>query len=193
MNQRIKEAIRYLGYGRHEIDEPTLALIQESFQELEQIAEKKFVYRMFELKNDLDENLMIGSLNVKSHSLSLNLKQCKKAIIFAATLGAEVDRQLRKYEVVNLTKAVVLQACAAAYLEEYCDCMQGDLLKNLGDEWAFKPRFSPGYGDFSISHQDDILKMIEASKRIGLSLTEGKMLTPSKSITAVIGVYSTKE
>ena len=32
---RTKEAIRYLGYGRHAVDEQTLALIDVSFGELD--------------------------------------------------------------------------------------------------------------------------------------------------------------
>lgn len=193
MDRRTKEAIRYLGYGKHVIDEPTLELIDESFLELERLAEAKYVSAMFALVTKEDGSLDIGMLNVKSHSLEQNLIQCEKAILFGATLGIEVDRQLRKYEVTHIAKAVVLQACAAAYLEEYCDKIQEQLLKQLGDSWRFKPRFSPGYGDFSIQYQDEILRMIDAQKTIGLSLTEGKMLTPSKSITAVIGMYNTKE
>ena len=90
-------------------------------------------------------------------------------------------------------KSVVLQACAAAYLEEYCD----DLQLSIGEElkaqkkWL-RPRFSPGYGDFDIHHQDDILRMLDTAKKIGLTLTGGNMLTPSKSVTAVIGLSETE-
>ena len=32
MDIRTKEAVRYLGYGRHAIDEQTLEFVQDSFQ-----------------------------------------------------------------------------------------------------------------------------------------------------------------
>ena len=51
-----------------------------------------------------------------------------------------------------------------------------------------RPRFSAGYGDFSISHQEEILRMTDAPKKIGLTMTNGSMLTPTKSITAVLGI-----
>ena len=51
-----------------------------------------------------------------------------------------------------------------------------------------RPRFSPGYGDFSIQHQKAVLAMLEASKRIGVTMTDSYMLTPTKSVTAVIGI-----
>jgi hypothetical protein len=51
-----------------------------------------------------------------------------------------------------------------------------------------RPRFSPGYNDFDIAHQTDLLRMLQAHKRIGLSETKSHMLTPLKSVTAVIGI-----
>lgn len=79
----------------------------------------------------------------------------------AATLGTSVDILMKRYSLTDMAKSVVLQACAAAYLEEYCDDLQlsdqGEELK-AQNEWL-RPRFSPGYGDFDIHHQDDILRM----------------------------------
>lgn len=194
MDIRTKEAIRYLGYGKNAVDEKTLQMIRESFEELKQLADKKFIYRIFELSVLDDEQLLIGKLKIQSKSLHKNLRGCKEVILFGTTLGTGVDRQIRKYEILDIARAVVLQACAAAYLEEYCDEMQeklGEMVAN--DNCHLRPRFSPGYGDFSILHQNDILYMLDAPKRIGLTMTEGYMLTPSKSVTAVIGVSDTKE
>ena len=58
--------------------------------------------------------------------------------------------------------------------------------------YYIRPRFSPGYGDFDIAHQDMILRMLDTAKKIGLTLTGGNMLTPSKSVTAVIGLSETE-
>ncbi len=54
--------------------------------------------------------------------------------------------------------------------------------------YDLRPRFSPGYGDFSIEHQGEILRMLDSAKKIGLSMTGGNMLAPTKSVTAVIGL-----
>lgn len=194
MDIRIKEAIRYLGYGRNEIDEKTLQLIKESFRELEQHVEPKFIYHIFALSILDDEKLTIGKLEIQSKSLMKNLQGCKAVILFGATLGTYVDRQIHKYELLDMTKAVVLQACAAAYLEEYCDKMQEQLGQMLAqDKNYLRPRFSPGYGDFSILYQKDVLRMLDAPKKIGLTMTDGYMLTPTKSVTAIIGISNTKE
>ena len=47
---RTKEAIRYLGYGRHAVDDHTLKLVESCFEELSQAACGRIVYRIFELE-----------------------------------------------------------------------------------------------------------------------------------------------
>lgn len=193
MDIRTREAVRYLGYGRHAIDERTLTLIQDSFQELDQVSDARFVYRIFEISKADENGLTIGNLEIKSRNLAKNLKNCQEAVLFGATLGARVDMLMKKYSVTDMSKTVVLQACAAAELEEYCDEMQKQIAIRLGEGLYLRPRFSPGYGDFSILHQSDVLQMLEAQKKIGLTLTEGYMLTPTKSVTAVIGISREKQ
>ena len=189
MDIRTKEAVRYLGYGKCAVDEKTLRDIAESFKELERLADKKSIYRIFEL-SVIDENVLsIGTMEIHSINLWTNLKDCKEVVLFGATLGIDVDRQIRKYQLVDMAKAVVMQACAAALLEEFCDELQEKIAVQMRTEDKFlRPRFSPGYGDFAIQHQKDLLAMLEAPKKIGLTMTESYMLTPTKSVTAVIGI-----
>ena len=188
MDIRTKEAVRYLGYGRHAIDERTLGMIQDSFEELDQIADARFVYRIFEIIEQNENELTIGTLKIHSKNLCKNLKDCEQVIVFGATLGTSVDTLMKRYSVLNMTKAVVLQACAAAFLEEYCDKIQEQIASELEKGVYLRPRFSPGYGDFSILHQKELLQMLDAPKQIGLTMTEGYMLTPAKSVTAVMGI-----
>lgn len=191
MDTRTKEAVRYLGYGWHAVDDTTLALIENSFAELSQVANAKIVYRIFDLSWDLqqEEELVIGTMHIKSRNLMKNLKGCSQVVVLGATLGIGVDRLMRRYEVTDMAKAVVLQACAAALLEDYLDEQQEKIAQEMKREGTYlRPRFSPGYGDFSISCQRDILAMLDTAKTIGLTMTDAAMLTPVKSVTAVIGI-----
>lgn len=193
MDRRIKEAVRYLGYGNHAVDNQTLSLISNSFRELEAVVNKRFVYRIFELKSDDAKRLEIGTLRIESSNLSRNLKGCMEVIVFGATLGTGVDMLMKKRAVTDMASVVVLQACAAAMLEAYCDQCQTELAEELERENRYlRPRFSPGYGDFGIGYQAEILRMLDAAKKIGLSVTESSMLTPMKSVTAVIGISDTR-
>lgn len=193
MDGRTKEAIRYLGYGKNVVDDKTLQMIHESLTELELIAKPKHIILSFETNYPNQNDIQIGKLNIQSKDLYKNLCGCDIALLFAATLGTDVDRQIHKYELVDIARAVVFQACAAAYLEEYIDGLQERIVKMPEMEKCYiRPRFSPGYGDFSIIHQKDILRILDASKKIGLTMTDGFMLTPTKSVTAVIGVDTRK-
>lgn len=189
MDRRTKEAVRYLGYGNHAVDDGTLALIRDSFNELDQTAGRRIVYRIFDvLFKDVD-CMEIGGFPVTSKDLGKNLKGCKSVIVLGATLGAETDLLMRRYTLTDMARAVVLQACGAAMLEEYLDERQEEIRRETVKQGLYlRPRFSPGYGDFSIRYQEMILRMLDATKRIGLSMTEGNMLTPMKSVTALIGL-----
>lgn len=193
MDTRTKEAIRYLGYGRHAVDEHTLALVESCFEELSQAACGRIVYRIFDLEFSENGRIELGNLDIESRNLNKNLAGCEKAVLLGATLGPKVDMLLRKYSIGDMARVVTLQACAAAMLEEYLDDWQLDLEQEMQKEgYYLRPRFSPGYGDFSIEHQDMILRMLDTAKKIGLTLTGGNMLSPSKSVTAVIGLSKEK-
>ena len=194
MEKRIREAVRYLGFGKNAADERTLTMIRSCFTELEHAAGPKSICRIFEMSRTEDGKIEIGKLTIESRSLSRNLQGCDKIVLFGATLGTETDRLITRTSLTDMAKAVVLQACAAAYLEEYCDECQLKIGEELEREGRYlRPRFSPGYGDFDIHYQEPLMRMLDCAKTIGLTMTENYMMTPTKSVTAVIGASPVKE
>lgn len=188
MEQLKKEAIRYLGYGKNAVDAQTLALIEESFLNLQSAAGRKSIYRIFDLSLEDEKNIRFGNLEVTSKSLGKNLLGCDRIVLFGATLGVGVDQLLFRTSKTDMARTVVLQACAAALLEEYCDACQDAIAEELKKEGRYlRPRFSPGYGDFSIEYQKYVIRMLDSAKTIGLTITDSLMMVPSKSVTAVIG------
>ena len=171
------------------MDDRTFALIINSFRELEEVADERSIYRIFSLETEQDNRMKIGNMVIDSMNLKKNLKGCQKVILFGATLGTGVDMLVKRRGITDMASVVVLQACATAMLEEFCDKCVDEISEQFNQEGMYlRPRFSAGYGDFSISHQEEILRMTDASKKIGLTITSGSMLTPTKSITAVIGI-----
>ena len=124
MDKKRREAIRYLGFGRNAADERTYELIEASFDDLNREASPRFVYRIFDLDHSVDGLLRVGTMEIQSKSLLRNLKGCGQVVLFGATLGAGADRLIRRVSLTDMARAVVLQACAAAELEEYCDEQQ---------------------------------------------------------------------
>ena len=194
MEKCFQEAVRYLGYGKNPVDEATSRLVEKGFLELEKVSALRSVFRIFEMNRIDEEKVAIGTLQISSKSLARNLNHCEKAVLFGATLGTGVDRLIARTSLTDMANAVVLQACAAAMLEEFCDEKQFEIGEELDKEGLYlRPRFSPGYGDFDIGFQKSFMQMLDCAKAIGLTMTESFMMTPTKSVTAVIGASRIKE
>lgn len=184
-----KEALRYLGV-RGEPDAQTLALLDDCTARLMGVA--AFKHTALELPVAIaDDAITFSGVTVKSHALARHIAGSAHALLFAATLGAGVDRLMQAYAATDIPMAAALQACAASLLESGADEAQAGFVKHYAQKGLYlMPRFSPGYGDFSLAVQPDILRLLDAQRRIGLFATKNNMLTPTKSITAVIGVSS---
>lgn len=187
MNQ--KETLRYLGYGKQEADDAVRELVAECWKELERAASPKSVYREFPLAFFEEDGIDGYGFQTRSKALRKNLKDCERILLFAATLGTGVDVLIQRYSRLQMSKAVVLQAAAAAMLEDYCDEINEGIRKEYEEKGLFlRPRFSPGYGDFPLTCQPELIRCLEAGKRVGITLTDSLLMAPSKSVTAVIGV-----
>lgn len=186
------EIWRYLGYRGTEPDETVKDLIEESLSELEKAAVPRQVSRRVSCTIDGDL-LTLGGISVKSRSLAEHLSGCEEAFLFAATIGTGIDRLIRKYSRLQVSKAAVMQSAAAAMVESWCDSCQQELEQNLSEGIYLRPRYSPGYGDFPLSFQRPLLDALEAGKRIGIELTDSMLMIPSKSVSAVIGLTADKK
>lgn len=121
---------------------------------------------------------------VKSDDLAKNLSGCSKALFFGATVGIEIDRYINKYKNISPVKALIAQAYGAERIESLCDAF----CKDVKSKHFTKPRFSPGYGDLPVLFQKEIFRILDCSRKIGLTLNESLIMTPSKSVTAIIGI-----
>ena len=89
--------------------------------------------------------------------------------------------------------AVILDACASVLIDKVCDEAESGIIETLKENEFLTMRFSPGYGDVPLETSSDLIDILQATKRIGLSLTKSHMLVPTKSVTAIIGISSQKE
>ncbi len=182
-----REVLRYLGYGAAGADGRVLEMIKTLAGELSACAKPKSAYGIWQCAV-APPYVTIGELRIRSAGLARHWEGAELAALMAATLGAEADALLRRYGVTDMEKALVADAICTAMIEAYCDEVEEELAKNERVAGlCAAPRFSPGYGDLDISYQKDILRMLDGTKRIGLALTGGMMLAPSKSVIAVIG------
>ena len=181
-----EEVIRYLGYGKNTPDDNISALIDDCERELLKLESIKYAYKIYDDVSVSDDTVNIGGMEFESRDLSRHLKGCTRAAVLCATLGAGADRLRLRCEALDMTRALIMDAAQSAYIEQVCDKAMDEIMTHMGSMNATF-RFSPGYGDLPLSYQPMLILMTDAQKRIGLTATDTHMLTPQKSVTAVIG------
>ncbi|MBU3158485.1 methionine synthase [Clostridium frigoris] len=188
------EVLRYLGYKNQKIDKSMTDLIDKCVQEIIDISKSSSVYEIFDIERKNDKLFLLGStLVLKDKDIKDLLISCDKCIVMAATLGAAVDSKLAYYSRFDITKGVIMDACASTAIENVCDELQDEIMGNaLKENLYITTRYSPGYGDFAIDNGAEILNVLDAYKKIGLSITENSIMLPRKSVTALIGLSKTK-
>ena len=183
MEYNRKEALRYL--RARPDDEAAGVLVDTVYLKLRNEVQARSVLQKHSITVDEAGITLDTGVRFTSRDLARHLKGCDKALLLAATLGSRVDVAIRRLALGSVAEGAAAQAVAAALIESYCDSVQA---KADTDGLAQRPRFSPGYGDWRLEEQRLLFPVLDCAKRIGLTLTDGLMMAPSKSVTAVIGL-----
>ena len=178
------EILRYLRMGSAAPDATLAERIDAVETEVLAVARPRHLANLVPLEFLENLECLVGPLALKSAALRRALRGAKRAYLFAATLGHEVDLLLRRYAATDSADLLIAQAAATAVLEGYAD----EVCETL--EGPRTPRFSPGYGDLPLEVQRDFLAVVDGPRRLGITLTDTCLMIPSKSVTAIIGVLS---
>ncbi len=176
-----KEILRYAGCRAFDAEVAELA--DSCITELDKGLKCQVCYAEIPL-TVIGETVITECFKIHSRDLAKNLYGCSTVVAFAASIGFEIDRLIKKYSVLSPSRAVMLQALGAERAEALCEVF----CAYLSRERQLKPRFSPGYGDLDLSVQRDIFSLLDCNKKMGLSLGDSLLITPSKSVTAFVGV-----
>lgn len=181
------EILRYMGCRESSVE--TDALIDRSLALCEEIFSYKICFAEYEIH--IDHSLCdLGFAKIESLDLSKCLSNCEKIVIFGATVGLSIDRLILRYGKSEPSLSVCLQAIGAERIEALCDSFCHEIQKQCAAEGKrSRPRFSAGYGDLPIAFQREIFDILDCSRRIGLTLNDSFMMSPTKSVTAIIGIY----
>ncbi len=174
-----------------ESDSLAFSQILNGINAIQNTVEAKYLYRVFDLiKNEEGFFSLKGtSLIFKGKDAEKLFETCNSCILLAVTLGQKADMLIKKSQIRNMAEAVVLDSCASCGVENICQQINDELEEEYLNKGLYlTDRFSPGYGDMPLSLQNDICQLLETHKRIGLTTMPSLLLTPTKSITAVIGI-----
>ena len=178
------EILRYAGCK--EADESTLALLHSALSEALPHITYRVVYGAFSA--DITGGVCdFGRFSVDSAALSKNLSGAGSVLIFVASVGAMLDRLIKKYSRTSPARALMLSAIGSERCEALCDAFCEEMWEKYG---RVRPRFSPGFGGVALGAQSEIFTMLAPEKHIGVCLNESLLMSPSKSVTAFLGVKS---
>lgn len=184
-----KEVLRYLRC-RGTPDEAVSRLTDECIALCGNTAKPLYTCSYFDIAPAEGGIAVCGTdIVLTGNSIKKHLDGCTRCVITAATLGAAADNLIRTTESRDMAKAVILDACFTACIEELCDIISRDTEERAARQgFSSTRRFSPGYGDLPLALQRSILAALGAQKRIGLTLTPTDIMIPRKSVTAIIGL-----
>jgi len=181
--------LSYLGYCGSMPDDAAYKEIDNIISLAYEYIDPKSVYGIFRVSSKDGIVYFENLFEVRSKDLYNLLKYSRHSVLAAYTLGSRIEQYIKRLSYTSLNKALILDCCAAAAIESYAD----NIISNISDELKCKNqsvtnRFSCGYGDFSLSHQADILYTLSCEKKIGLYADANNTLYPKKSMTAVMGI-----
>ena len=77
---------------------------------------------------------------------------------------------------------------ASVLLEQVCDKFEAEIRAAVAAQGLHMTgRYSPGYGDCPLALQQELCLALDTVRGIGLCLTPEYLMTPRKSVTAILG------
>ena len=164
--------------------------LKECLEAAKGAARCRAVWCRYPLARD-GEELDLGFARTTSKGLKQHLEGCDEIILFACTAGAEMDRRIARAKLSSPAKALLMHAIGAQQVEGGCDRLCRQLAEQFPDR-ELTDRFSPGYGDLPLEMQRDVMTALDCGRTVGITLTDSLLMTPSKSVTAIIGMKERK-
>ena len=203
------DALRYMGF-RDTPDEQTNALIDKCEERLLNAAEPRYVWRAFDIENDIDDHsggtegtggelrLSGCGFTLSGESVRGHLRGCEKAAVIASTLSAGTDRFLKRAALEDGLTGLVCDALASAYVEQVMEQARAEVLNSvkksggsLGGSFSGTWVFAAGYGDLPLETNRFLIECIDGGRKIGVSCTDSFMLIPQKTIVGIMGLSAT--
>ena len=165
--------------------------LQECLKAAKGAAQCRAVWRRYPLIQDGD-TLDLGFARTDSRDLKQHLEGCGEILLFACTAGAETDRRIARAKLLSPARSLLMHAIGAQQVEGGCDRLCERLARQFPDR-LLTDRFSPGYGDLTLEMQRDVMAALDCGRTVGITLTDSLLMTPSKSVTAIIGMKAREE
>ena len=192
----VNEVCRLLGRGGGNAASPrTIKKVKSLIVKTTPILSPRIVSTEKPIRESEQGTIVIEpDLSLRSKKMTKTLGPCKKAKVFVATVGSEVEKEIQKLTDDNrMSEASILDAIASVAIENTVDQFQTMVDDELSDEGKHTTlRFSPGYCDWPIQEQRKVFQVVDGEK-IDVSLTDTCLMHPRKSVSGVFGISDDKD
>ena len=109
------------------------------------------------------------------------------AVLALCTIGPDLEAESARRQADGATlDALVLDSIGSAAAEAAADALNAVVCERLGPEGLHAaPRESPGYGDWPVTCQRELLALLPAAE-LGVVLSPGLMMIPRKSVSFAV-------
>jgi hypothetical protein len=190
---RVDEALRYAGYAGIEATPAVRERARALAEAAEQVECAHGAFRMFSM-GDADEGdvrVPGAHLTLPGQSIADYLDGACAVCLLAVTMGAAADERLRAFGDASRVDGVLYGAVLADLVEDAANQLEARVRQEAFERgWYANDRYSTGYGDLPLSVHPAFLAALDAEAALGMRTVDGGFLAPSRSITAVVGLFA---
>ncbi len=190
----VGNVMRRLGYpsAGYELQEGMDAILKDAMAEAGRRMDIRSSHRILEVASNDGGRIRFKDSDfiIESAMVARLLRNAQFAVCLAATAGIALDRAVSSaMDRGEMTEAFMIDAIGSETVEAAVDELHWNVLKAQAEKSGFRvtPRFSPGYGDWVLTVQQNLVKS-SGGGRIGITVTPSSLMIPRKSVTAVLGM-----
>ena len=200
------EVLRYLGYSGQAMTGELEARIDDTVERCLGLASCRGVWRVFDIASREERADGTFVARLEGTALELSGESMREYLgadvggeagpdatavgVMAVTVGMGVERELRRLSLTDRVGHVIFDAAGTTVVERAADACEASLVAEAARRGLHTSyRFSPGYGDLPLEVQPVLLDTLDARRRLGIALSPQLLMTPTKSVTAIVGMY----
>lgn len=189
------ELLRYLGFSGNTLQEPLRSRIDGVIASCLDEQRPNGMYAVYPVsieERDGDPAVLLGgtTLVFRGGSIVEYMRGASYCALMAVTLGLGSERKLRRLAATSITDEAVYSCVCSDLVECGADRLESQVVAYARERGLFaKERYSPGFGDFSVDIQSEFVRVLKADRHLGIYVTSAGYLVPSKSMTAVVGLF----
>ncbi|MCS7052787.1 MAG: hypothetical protein NZM09_03510 [Ignavibacterium sp.] len=183
----LKSSIQY------SLTEDILNVFYENlFQIIKQKSKVKIGYSFFpedEIEKSKNRIIIDGKPLSVGDIIYRNLRKTESIFIITCTIGAEIEKIIRKFfDSGNYIEGYTLDLLASELVELSADYLQDFIEKKFSNsQIGFSNRYSPGYCGWPVSDQKILFSLLP-DNFCGIKITENSLMLPIKSISGILAV-----